>query len=106
MTGFFYFAQSGVTIVDSIKSNNIMRKFRLYVPNSYTGQAVPLILNLHGYTSNSTQQQQYTNFMPIADTANFLVLLPNGTIDNQGERYWNVFNNPSAVNACNLLTSV
>ncbi len=88
MTGFFYFAQNGVTIVDSIKSNNIMRKFRLYVPNSYTGQAVPLILNLHGYTSNSTQQKQYTNFMPIADTAKFLMVFPDGKAP-AGNQYWN-----------------
>ncbi|MBA2613475.1 MAG: T9SS type A sorting domain-containing protein [Bacteroidetes bacterium] len=88
MTGFFYFAQSGVTIVDSIKSNNIMRKFRLYVPNSYTGQAVPLILNLHGYTSNSTQQKQYSNFMPIADTAKFLMVFPDGKAP-AGNQYWN-----------------
>lgn len=88
MTGFFYFAQNGVTIIDSIKSNNIMRKFRLYVPNSYTGQAVPLILNLHGYTSNSTQQQQYTNFMPIADTAKFLMVFPDGKAP-AGNQYWN-----------------
>ncbi|MBL7920309.1 MAG: T9SS type A sorting domain-containing protein [Bacteroidia bacterium] len=88
MTGFFYYAQNGVTIVDSIKSNNIMRKFRLYVPNSYTGQAVPLILNLHGYTSNSAQQQPYSNFMPIADSAKFLIVYPDGKAP-FGQQYWN-----------------
>ncbi len=88
MTGFFYYAQNGVTILDSIKSNNIMRKFRLYVPNSYTGQAVPLILNLHGYTSNSSQQQPYSNFMPIADTAKFLMVYPDGKAP-LGQQYWN-----------------
>ena len=85
----FCFSQSGVTIIDSIKSNNIMRKFRLYVPNIYTGtSAVPLILNLHGYTSNAAQQQGYGNFMPIADTANFLVVHPDGRAP-LGSTYWN-----------------
>ncbi len=88
ITGFFYYAQNGVTILDSIKSNNIMRKFRLYVPNSYIGQAVPLILNLHGYTSNSAQQQPYSNFMPIADTAKFLMVYPDGKAP-LGQQYWN-----------------
>ncbi|MBA3679662.1 MAG: T9SS type A sorting domain-containing protein [Bacteroidetes bacterium] len=88
VTGFFYYAQNGVTILDSIKSNNIMRKFRLYVPNSYTGQAVPLVLNLHGYTSNSAQQQPYSNFMPIADTAKFLMVCPDGKAP-FGQQYWN-----------------
>jgi len=89
ITGLFCFAQSGTTVVDSIKSNNIMRKYRLYVPNIYNGsQAVPLILNLHGYTSNSSQQQLYSNFMPIADTANFLMVYPDGRAP-AGNQYWN-----------------
>jgi len=66
-----------------------MRKYRLYVPNIYTGsQSVPLILNLHGYTSNALQQQLYSNFMPIADTANFLMVYPEGKAP-LGNQYWN-----------------
>ncbi|MEI8136608.1 MAG: T9SS type A sorting domain-containing protein [Bacteroidota bacterium] len=85
----FCFSQNGVTIIDSIKSNNIMRKFRLYIPTIYNrSQAVPLILNLHGYTSNSAQQQLYSNFMPIADTANFLMVYPDGKAP-AGNQYWN-----------------
>ncbi len=79
----------GVTIIDSITSGGIYRKFRLYVPAIYTGAtAVPLILNLHGYTSNAIQQQAYANFMPIADTANFLVVQPDGT-NGGGGQSWN-----------------
>jgi polyhydroxybutyrate depolymerase len=82
-------AQSGVTISDSILSNGIYRKYRLYKPNIYTGtSAAPLILNLHGYTSNATQQQAYSNFMPVADTANFLMVYPEGTFSN-GNQFWN-----------------
>ena len=89
ITGLFCFGQSGITVVDSIMSNNIMRKYRLYVPNIYTGsQSVPLILNLHGYTSNALQQQLYSNFMPIADTANFLMVYPEGKAP-LGNQYWN-----------------
>jgi polyhydroxybutyrate depolymerase len=89
ITGLFCFGQSGITVVDSIMSNNIMRKYRLYVPNIYTGsQSVPLILNLHGYTSNALQQQLYSNFMPIADTANFLMVYPDGKAP-LGNQYWN-----------------
>lgn len=89
ITGLFCFGQSGITVVDSIMSNNVMRKYRLYVPTIYTGsQAVPLILNLHGYTSNALQQQLYSNFMPIADTANFLMVYPDGKAP-LGNQYWN-----------------
>ena len=89
ITGLFCFGQSGTTVIDSIMSNNIMRKYRLYVPAIYTGsQSVPLILNLHGYTSNALQQQLYSNFMPIADTANFLMVYPEGKAP-LGNQYWN-----------------
>jgi polyhydroxybutyrate depolymerase len=89
ITGLFCFGQSGTTVIDRIMSNNIMRKYRLYVPAIYTGsQSVPLILNLHGYTSNALQQQLYSNFMPIADTANFLMVYPEGKAP-LGNQYWN-----------------
>lgn len=95
LTGFSILAQSGITISDSIKSNNIFRRYRLYVPNSYTGQAVPLLFNLHGYTSNASQQQLYSNFMPIADTAKFIMVLPEGTAP-AGQQYWNAGFGPGA----------
>lgn len=85
-----YFSQSGITIIDSIFSNNEYRTYRLYIPPSYAGNsAVPLILNLHGYTSNALQQQLYSNFMPIADTAGFLMVYPQGKKDIYGNPFWN-----------------
>lgn len=66
------------------------RSYKLYVPASYTpGTAVPLVLNLHGYGSNNTQQMAYANFRPIADTANFLILAPLGIADGTGTAHWN-----------------
>ncbi len=89
LTGFFISAQTGVTTSDSIISGSIYRKYRLYVPTSYNGSvAVPLLFNLHGYTSNATQQQYYGNFMPIADTANFIMVLPEGTVVS-GNQFFN-----------------
>lgn len=83
-------AQTGNTIVDSIYSGGKYRSYRLYIPANYTGSnAVPLILNLHGYTSNALQQQLYSNFMPIADTAGFLMVYPQGVTDMSGNPFWN-----------------
>ncbi len=67
------------------------RSYQLYVPASYTaGTPVPLVLNLHGYGSNNTQQMAYGNFKPIADTANFLILAPQGLADPvAGSAHWN-----------------
>jgi polyhydroxybutyrate depolymerase len=82
-------SQAQTTVVDSIMSGGIYRNYRLYVPAAYNGtSAWPLILNLHGYTSSASAQQAYTNFGPIADTAHFLTVYPNGTTY-MGQPYWN-----------------
>jgi polyhydroxybutyrate depolymerase len=82
---------SQTTVIDSIMSDGIYRNYRLYIPAAYNGStAYPLILNLHGYTSNALAQQQYTVFGPIADTAHFLMVYPNGTTY-MGQPYWNSF---------------
>lgn len=79
-----------ITVVDSIKSGGIYRSYRLYIPAIYNSSvATPLIFNIHGYTSNALEQQNYTNFKPIADTANFLMVFPQGTKDNTGNTWWN-----------------
>jgi polyhydroxybutyrate depolymerase len=95
LTGFylasslFCSAQTGVTYVDSIFSNGVYRKFRTYVPNIYNVTTLtPLVINLHGYGSNSLQQQSYGNFMPIADTANFIIVHPDG-LTLFGSPFWN-----------------
>jgi polyhydroxybutyrate depolymerase len=80
------------TISGTLVSGGLTREFILYVPAAYTGNiAVPLVFNLHGYTSNNLEQLFYADFRPIADTANFLMVLPNGTLDAQGNRFWNTF---------------
>lgn len=84
------FAQN--TISGTIQSGGLTREYLLYVPAAYTGNtAVPLLFNLHGYSSNNLEQLFYGDFRPIADTANFLIVLPNGTMDAQGNRFWNTF---------------
>lgn len=79
------------TINGSFVHGGITRTYSYYVPASYTvGQAAPLVLNLHGYTSSGTAQALYTNFMPIADTAGFIIVHPNGTNDPFTQQpFWN-----------------
>jgi polyhydroxybutyrate depolymerase len=95
------------TIIDSIFSGGQYRSYRLYIPTIYNGTtARPLILNLHGYTSNASQQQFYSNFMPIADTANFLMVFPQGTKDGSNQPYWNAGISSSLVNDIAFLNSL
>jgi polyhydroxybutyrate depolymerase len=81
------------TVTGSIRHGGTVRDYRLYIPAIYTRttEPVPLLFNLHGYTSNNSQQEAYGDFRTIADTANFLVVHPNGTLDVFGIRHWNTF---------------
>ncbi len=84
------FAQS--TISGSFVHNSLTRTYRIYIPAIYNGStAVPLILNLHGYGSNNLQQEVYGDFRQIADTANFIIVHPNGTLDGSSNQFWNSF---------------
>jgi len=71
-------------------SGGIYRNYRVYIPAAYTGTtARPLVFDLHGYTSSASAEQAYSNFAPIADTANVIFVYPNGTLDGSSQPYWN-----------------
>jgi polyhydroxybutyrate depolymerase len=102
----FMTIKAQTTFVDSIYVGGQYRSYRLYVPAVYTGATSrPLILNLHGYTSNAQEQQLYSTFMPIADTANFLMVYPNGTYI-AGQRFWNAGISLSLVNDIAFLSAL
>lgn len=86
---FFAFAQS--TVNGSFDHDGITRTYFSYIPASYSpAQSAPLILNLHGYTSNNIQQQLYSGFGPIADTAGFIMVFPQGTNELLTQQpFWN-----------------
>ena len=71
-------------------SGGVMRHYNLYIPKNYVpGSSRPLILYFHGYGSNASVEQNYTKFMSVSDTAGFLIVYPEGTIDGTGKQYWN-----------------
>jgi polyhydroxybutyrate depolymerase len=80
------------TLSGSIKHNGITRTYRIYIPAVYNPAThVPLLFNLHGYGSNNIEQEFYADFRPVADTAGFIIVHPNGTLDGQNIRFWNAF---------------
>ncbi|HAP69736.1 MAG TPA: hypothetical protein DCR04_08430 [Flavobacteriales bacterium] len=97
LLAFLSFCQAALSqsVVKTILHDGLTREYRLYVPNVYDAtEAVPLVFNLHGYTSEAFEQEVYGDFRPIADTANFILVHPNGTLDNSGTRFWNAFGSP------------
>jgi polyhydroxybutyrate depolymerase len=95
------------TINGSFVHDGLTRTYSFYVPAMYDGsQPVPLILNLHGYTSNGAQQSFYGNFKNIADTAGFIVVHPDGTFDGSSNQFWNLAYSPGSVDDVGFLEAL
>ena len=63
----------------TISSGGVTRHYILHVPLSYQqGNAVALILNFHGYGSNSQQEENLTGMSAKADREGFIVVYPDG----------------------------
>lgn len=81
---FFFFAitaqyTAAQTTTGSFTWDGVLRDYILHVPPGYNAsEPTPLVLNLHGYTSNAQQQQFYSGFDSDADTAGYIVVYPNG----------------------------
>ncbi|MEC7863963.1 MAG: PHB depolymerase family esterase [Bacteroidota bacterium] len=85
------FTKAQQTINSSIMHNNLQGDYILYVPAIYnSNNSTPLVFNFHGYTSNANDQMWYGDFRLLADTANFIIVHPMGTVDNTGTTHWNV----------------
>ncbi len=68
--------------LDTLWSGGIMRTFRVYVPTIYNSQtARPLVFNFHGSGGTGSNFESATKFRQVADTANFILITPNGTVD-------------------------
>ncbi len=68
------------------------RDYLVHVPPAYDGtKPLPMVVDLHGYTSWASEQLERTKWGELADSEGFIVLEPNGTLEGDGERRsWNV----------------
>jgi len=63
----------------SIVFDGRTRTYNVHVPPSYVaGSAVPLVMDFHGYTSNSNAQASLSGFRQVSDAENFIVAYPQG----------------------------
>lgn len=76
----FIIAQTGTTFSGSIVNGGVTRTYTFYVPQLYDSLnvAVPLVFNIHGAGGTSAGQETDEDFRKIADTANFIVVHPQG----------------------------
>jgi polyhydroxybutyrate depolymerase len=62
-----------------ITSSGVTRHYMLHIPSGYqAGTPVPLILNFHGYSSNSREEEALTGMSAEADREGFIVVYPDG----------------------------
>lgn len=86
MAFFCLFAHAQETVTGTLLHDNISRAYRLRLPKNFSiTESIPLVFNFHGYGSNASQQEFYSNMNPLANAERFAVCYPDGI-----QSAWNV----------------
>ena len=80
---------SGLSLRE-LSSGGEPRSFLLYLPDSYSGESIPLVFSFHGSGGIPQNQVTTTGFDTLADQHGFAVVFPTGAFTNSvTARSWN-----------------
>lgn len=88
--GFVSLAQAQFTN-ETMTVGTATRNYRQYLPTGFNASSepgLPLVIAMHGLGDNATNFSN-VGFQYIADTARFIVVYPNGTLNGFGQNGWN-----------------
>lgn len=76
--------------VDTSPLGTEERPAEVVIPDDYdASERYPLVFLLHGYTASASIQDAYLGVSQEVDALEFVLVLPNGTRDASGKRFWN-----------------
>ena len=78
----------------------VEREYIIHVPKNLT-EDFPIVFVIHGYTGSAEGIAAYTGMNSIAEREGFIAVYPQGTIDSNGNTFFNVgyeFNDESPIN--------
>jgi len=78
----------------NVSVDGTLRTYFVHLPNgSASTPDLPLVINLHGFGSNATEQAAYSRFNSLADLNDFIVVYPEGLVASLPElgdgQHWN-----------------
>ena len=77
------------TLSQLVEGNLVERSYWTYVPQS-VAEHPALVVVLHGYSGSATGIAEYSGMNAIAEEAGFIVAYPQGTVDQDGNAFFNV----------------
>lgn len=83
--------EGGLNIINT-NFDELNREYLIYIPESSNdSEKLPVVINLHGGSQYAQSYMDYTSDMrPIADTAKFILIYPQATLDDYGNPTWHL----------------